>query len=122
MKGEKELTASMPGTSKATVEKAHAIDQLVGGQLRKRRIELGRTQLSVAEAIGVTFQQIQKYERGSNRIAIKTTSTNPARNHGSVKGSVRYGLSVGHMLLWNLNQLKIMFAGFYKLFNVLCAN
>jgi transcriptional regulator with XRE-family HTH domain len=58
----------MPGTSKATVEKARAIDRLVGGQLRKRRIELGLTQLSVAEAIGVTFQQIQKYERGSNRI------------------------------------------------------
>ena len=36
--------------------------------MRKRRIELGLTQLGVAEAIGVTFQQIQKYERGSNRI------------------------------------------------------
>jgi len=58
----------MPRTSKATVEKARAIDRLVGGQLRKRRIELGLTQLSVAEAIGVTFQQIQKYERGSNRV------------------------------------------------------
>ena len=68
MKDEKEHTASMPRTSKATVEKARAIDRLVGGQLRKRRIELGLTQLSVAEAIGVTFQQIQKYERGSNRV------------------------------------------------------
>jgi transcriptional regulator with XRE-family HTH domain len=68
MKDEKEHYASMPRTSKATVEKARAIDRLVGGQLRKRRIELGLTQLSVAEAIGVTFQQIQKYERGSNRV------------------------------------------------------
>lgn len=58
----------MPGPSKARTEKAHAIDRLVGQQLRKRRIELGLTQLSVAESIGVTFQQIQKYERGSNRI------------------------------------------------------
>lgn len=58
----------MPGPSKARSEKAHAIDRLVGQQLRKRRLELGLTQLSVAEAIGVTFQQIQKYERGSNRI------------------------------------------------------
>lgn len=58
----------MPGTPKTSVKKAHAIDRLVGAQLRKRRIELGLTQLSVAEAIGVTFQQIQKYERGSNRI------------------------------------------------------
>lgn len=46
----------------------HAIDRLVGGQLRKRRLELGLSQLRVAEAIGVTFQQIQKYERGSNRV------------------------------------------------------
>ena len=68
MKDENEHYASMPRTSKATVEKARAIDRLVGGQLRKRRIELGLTQLSVAEAIGVTFQQIQKYERGSNRV------------------------------------------------------
>ena len=68
MKEKKEHYASMPGTSKATVEKARAIDRLVGGQLRKRRVELGLTQLSVAEAIGVTFQQIQKYERGSNRV------------------------------------------------------
>ena len=58
----------MPGPSKARSEKAHAIDHLVGQQLRKRRLELGLTQLSVADAIGVTFQQIQKYERGSNRI------------------------------------------------------
>lgn len=58
----------MPGPSKARTEKAHAIDRLVGQQLRKRRLELGLTQLSVAEAIGVTFQQIQKYERGSNRV------------------------------------------------------
>jgi transcriptional regulator with XRE-family HTH domain len=47
----------MPGPSKARSEKAHAIDHLVGQQLRKRRLELGLTQLSVAEA-----------ERGSNRI------------------------------------------------------
>ncbi len=58
----------MPGPSKNTVDKAHAIDRLVGGQLRKRRLELGLSQLRVAEAIGVTFQQIQKYERGSNRV------------------------------------------------------
>ncbi|MDX1575523.1 MAG: helix-turn-helix transcriptional regulator [Kiloniellales bacterium] len=58
----------MSASSKARSEEAHAIDRLVGRQLRKRRIELGLTQLSVAKAIGVTFQQIQKYERGSNRI------------------------------------------------------
>ena len=44
------------------------IDRSVGRQLRKRRLELGLSQLGVAEAIGVTFQQIQKYEGGTNRI------------------------------------------------------
>ncbi len=60
----------MPGQPKTAVEKAkaQATDRLVGGQLRKRRLELGLTQQSLAGAIGVTFQQIQKYERGSNRI------------------------------------------------------
>ena len=40
----------------------------MGRQLRKRRLQLGLSQLGVAEAIGVTFQQIQKYEGGTNRI------------------------------------------------------
>ena len=58
----------MPETSKPRGKRAKDVDRLVGLQLRKRRLELGLTQLSVAKAIGVTFQQIQKYERGSNRI------------------------------------------------------
>ncbi len=44
------------------------IDRLVGRQLRKRRLELGLSQQRLADAIGVTFQQIQKYEHGSNRV------------------------------------------------------
>ena len=40
----------------------------VGSRLRLRRTLLGLSQERLAEAIGVTFQQVQKYERGANRI------------------------------------------------------
>ncbi|MYZ49887.1 helix-turn-helix domain-containing protein [Propylenella binzhouense] len=44
------------------------IDVHVGNQVRLRRKQLGITQEALGEAIGVTFQQVQKYERGVNRI------------------------------------------------------
>lgn len=47
---------------------AHPIDTHVGKRLRQRRTILGLSQEAVGNAIGVTFQQIQKYERGVNRI------------------------------------------------------
>ena len=47
----------------------HPIDLLVGKLLRARRIELGLSQSFVAEQAGVTFQQLQKYELGKNRIS-----------------------------------------------------
>lgn len=47
-------------------------DQDVGKRLRSRRLELGLSQETVAEALGVTFQQLQKYEKGLNRVAAGT--------------------------------------------------
>ena len=44
------------------------IDLHVGRRLRQRRSLLGMSQEYLGESVGVTFQQIQKYERGSNRI------------------------------------------------------
>lgn len=44
------------------------IDVHVGGRVRLRRTLLGMSQEKLGEAIGLTFQQVQKYERGSNRI------------------------------------------------------
>tara|TARA_B110000196_G_scaffold158522_1_gene136402 strand:- start:221 stop:589 length:369 start_codon:yes stop_codon:yes gene_type:complete len=41
----------------------------LGGKLRIRRLALGLTQTKVAQAINVTFQQIQKYEKGTNGIS-----------------------------------------------------
>ncbi len=45
------------------------IDVHVGVQLRQRRTLLGMTQTNLGDAIGVAFQQVQKYERGTNRIS-----------------------------------------------------
>ncbi len=44
------------------------IDIHVGGRLRLRRLAVGLSQERLAKSIGITFQQIQKYERGTNRI------------------------------------------------------
>lgn len=45
------------------------VDLHVGKQLQLRRKLMGRSQQQVADHLGVTFQQIQKYENGSNRIS-----------------------------------------------------
>ena len=44
------------------------VDVHVGGRVRQRRLLLGKTQSDLAEVLGLTFQQVQKYERGANRI------------------------------------------------------
>ena len=41
----------------------------LGSKLKLRRLALGLTQTKVAKAINVTFQQIQKYEKGTNRVS-----------------------------------------------------
>jgi len=49
-----------------------SVDAHVGQRLRTRRTLLGYSQERLGEAIGLTFQQVQKYERGSNRISAGT--------------------------------------------------
>lgn len=44
------------------------IDLYVGGRVRMRRMLVGLSQEKLGDALGVTFQQIQKYEKGTNRI------------------------------------------------------
>jgi transcriptional regulator with XRE-family HTH domain len=48
--------------------KPNPIDIHVGARVRLRRTLLGMSQEKLGEAIGLTFQQVQKYERGANRI------------------------------------------------------
>ena len=45
------------------------IDKKIGSVIRMRRIKLGMSQGELGKALGVTFQQIQKYENGANAIA-----------------------------------------------------
>ena len=47
----------------------HPIDVHVGSRLHMRRTLFGLNQTELGEALGVTFQQIQKYEKGTNRIS-----------------------------------------------------
>jgi transcriptional regulator with XRE-family HTH domain len=48
--------------------RADANDAAVGQRVRARRLEQGLSQTELATAIGITFQQVQKYEKGTNRI------------------------------------------------------
>ncbi len=45
------------------------VDRHVGARIRMRRKSLGLSQEKLADALGITFQQIQKYERGTNRVS-----------------------------------------------------
>lgn len=45
------------------------VDVAVGARIRLRRRTLDLTQMKLARALGVTFQQVQKYERGANRVS-----------------------------------------------------
>jgi transcriptional regulator with XRE-family HTH domain len=47
----------------------HPIDSHVGKRVRMRRLMLGLSQTKLADALGLTFQQVQKYEKGANRIS-----------------------------------------------------
>ena len=44
-------------------------DREIGRRLKIRRLDFGISQTAVADALGLTFQQVQKYEKGSNRIS-----------------------------------------------------
>lgn len=52
--------------------RAAALEQSIGARMRARRRQLGISQSELAETLGVSFQQVQKYERGANRVAAST--------------------------------------------------
>lgn len=56
-------------TKRNTKGKPDSVDIHVGDQLRARRTLIGLSQEKLAVAVGLTFQQVQKYERGKNRIS-----------------------------------------------------
>ncbi len=62
------MTKSNPRYGHGT-GKPSPIDVHVGIRLRQRRTLLGMTQTDLADALGLTFQQVQKYEKGTNRVS-----------------------------------------------------
>ncbi|MDB5590725.1 helix-turn-helix transcriptional regulator [Enterovirga sp.] len=48
---------------------ANDVDRHVGGRVRMRRMLIGMSQEKLGDALGLTFQQVQKYEKGTNRIS-----------------------------------------------------
>ena len=53
----------------STVNPNREIDQRIGQRIREIRVARGLSQEKVGEAMGLTFQQIQKYEKGTNRLS-----------------------------------------------------
>ena len=53
-----------------TKPKADEFDKIIGSNLRMHRKKAGFTQMELAQSVGITFQQIQKYESGANRMAL----------------------------------------------------
>lgn len=50
-------------------EEPHPVDRHVGRRVQEKRLDLGLTQTALARAVGVSFQQVQKYEKGTNRVS-----------------------------------------------------
>ena len=50
------------------VREARPVDKHVGERVRMRRLMCGMSQVELADKLGITFQQVQKYEKGTNRI------------------------------------------------------
>ena len=61
-------SGSAPRRRRHGSEHPHPVDVHVGARVRLRRTALGMSQEKLGDAIGLTFQQVQKYERGTNRI------------------------------------------------------
>ena len=59
----------MRRTLQTSPKEPQAVDRHVADRIRQKRIELGITQETLGKVLGVTFQQVQKYERGTNRIS-----------------------------------------------------
>ena len=55
--------------TKPKITEPNIIDVHVGARVRLARIETNVTQMELAAALGVTFQQVQKYEKGTNRVS-----------------------------------------------------
>ena len=65
----------MTKTKSKSAKSANSTDAYVGSKVRLRRKMLGMSQEKLGEQLGITFQQVQKYEKGSNRIGASRLQT-----------------------------------------------
>lgn len=63
-----EGTRKKRGPTRQKLERPRPVDVHVGSRVRLRRTMLGMSQEKLGQALGLTFQQVQKYERGTNRV------------------------------------------------------
>lgn len=63
-----ELPAGGVGGGRSS-RRANPVDQAVGNRVKMRRLTLEMSQERLGELLGITFQQVQKYEKGSNRVS-----------------------------------------------------
>jgi transcriptional regulator with XRE-family HTH domain len=66
---QKQGQEDQPMTDRDQAHSPNRLDVALGLRIRQRRKALSVSQTALADAIGLTFQQIQKYERGSNRVS-----------------------------------------------------
>ena len=64
----KELEPAEDADDRGNSRRANPVDKHVGERVRMRRMLLGMSQEKLGEQLGLTFQQVQKYEKGVNRI------------------------------------------------------
>jgi transcriptional regulator with XRE-family HTH domain len=55
--------------NKASPRSINAVDIYIGARMRERRLALNLSQAGLGEVLGVSFQQVQKYEGGKNRVS-----------------------------------------------------
>ena len=68
------MTDEMPSDDgvRRLVKRTPEIESAIGAQIRVLRVAAGLSQAALGEVIGVTYQQIQKYECGKDRVAAST--------------------------------------------------
>lgn len=88
-------------------EVAHRLDVALGARIRRFRKARNMSQERLAEAVGVTFQQVQKYERGANRVSFSRLALIAAALNTSlpelIDGLAGDGGDCGHATASGLN-------------------
>jgi transcriptional regulator with XRE-family HTH domain len=90
------------------------IDIEVGARIRLRRKQLALSQTALANAIGLTFQQVQKYERGANRVSASVLVRIAHQLNTTVSALVGEGERALPNDLWTAGSTELL-AGFSRI-------